>query len=384
MGHPSLLKNAQRTSVALLIIAGGLWPAGAAVEGVAITIGISVEAKKQFAAQVNKNMSEILPTVDYFARRGTSLLEIFPRLMLSQRQGQQRYDYFEALANEKPLQSGIQEYNVSFPALDIRIVNNSAKPLLLTRATLVVSNSFVDTTPLLFLEAAPDMFEFGIDNEGWGPVEQCRIQFNLDSIKQNRVPELFTFDRTFGRFESHLAVRLDEELQRSGIPKQYVTALRDVVKIKEWYSDEKQTERVRRLKATLPGAFREEEVARLSGVITYSWRNAKGQIEQRRNPLFCDIDLVPPERGAPFALTGKYEAMLRGQGNHYDVTVPISQTVPKGGVTRFALRIGAPSSSNHRLTLKLQSTGGETLESEPISLSALVPRASAVEARSRK
>lgn len=374
MGPPSLLKNAQRTSVALLIIAGGLSPAEAAIEGAAITIGISEDAKKQFAAQLHKSMSEGFPTVDYFVRRGASFLEIFPRLM------QDRSDYLEALANEKPLGSSGVGFNVSFPALDIRIVNNSSKPLLLTRATLAVSESLVDTTPLLFLNSFPEMFEFGIDNEGWGPVEQCRIQFNLNSTEQNRVPEVFTFDRTFSRFESGLTVRLDEELQRSGIPKEYVTGWRDVRKHKEWYMEETQIERAEKLRAMLPEAFREKG-APLSGVITYSWRNAKGQIEQRRNPFFCRILLDPPEYGANGPMTGKYEAMLRSQGRNYEVAVPISQSVPKNGVTRFALRIGAPSSSNHLLALKLQSTGGETLDSEQISFKVLLPRSSAKAAR---
>jgi hypothetical protein len=378
MRHSISRKCALRTFVGLLTIAQALSPTDAAVDGAAITIGISEEAQKQFAAEIEKSDDPAgFGTIEYFTRRSSSLLEVIPRVPET-RQGE-RYDYLEGLATEKPLSvsAGGCGYHVSFPALDVRIVNNSSKPLLLTRATLALNESSVDTTPLLFVNSAPSMFEFGVYNEGWGAIEECRIQFNLDYIRQDRVPEVFTFDRKFGRFEDDLTVRVDEELQRVGIPRQYITGMRDFSNLT--------TAKLEKLQAALPARLREAKGAErgvwLSGVITYSWRDGKGQMRQRRNPLFCEILLELPEYGAPGPIAGKYEAMLRSKGRDYEVTVPISQSVPKGGVTRFALRVGAPQSSFHDMKLKLQSTTGEIIESEQFKLTVLLPRSCAVQAR---
>jgi hypothetical protein len=82
------------------------------------------------------------------------------------------------------------------------------------------------------------------------------------------------------------------------------------------------------------------------------------------------------------SISGKYEAMLRRDGENYVVRLPISQHVARGGVSRFVIRLGVPCTSTHRFSFELKTTGNDSIVSEPITLNALLPRR-AVEALRR-
>jgi hypothetical protein len=67
--------------------------------------------------------------------------------------------------------------------------------------------------------------------------------------------------------------------------------------------------------------------------------------------------------------------MLRSDARDYSLSVPVSQQIEPASSKRFLVRLGAPRTSRHQFNLQLRTSRGETVESDTVALSALVPPA---------
>jgi hypothetical protein len=73
-----------------------------------------------------------------------------------------------------------------FPSLDIKVVNNTDKTILIDGALIEVERSQLEPEPILLIK--PDTYRsnslhFPIFNEGWSAANEVKIAFNLDPLK---------------------------------------------------------------------------------------------------------------------------------------------------------------------------------------------------------
>ncbi len=382
--------------------------AGRPIEGLALTVGLSAEAQKSFRKELADEGADAFPIVDYTLERDKETARITPRLLTPAAGNKKSVDYLTLLEKGGPIEPIIYspEYSVSFPNLDLKVVNNGAKTVFFSEIQVQVQSSQPDPTPLvLIFSGYSQTLFFQLMNEGWMPIESCTVKYNLFP-KKAKPPagDTFAFEKTLGRFTESVDVDIGDAAIKSGVSPKYVEKVRQYLAVQakqnqlmevklpnnadptETPEYLKTMEVVNKLYTELTttgkkqiGPFTGGE-GRVAGVLTYAWKDAAGQDQSKTVRFQADVLILPPEGlGAAGPVTGRYETMLRTQGDNYTLRVPVSQPVRKGEVDRFLLRLGLPASSRHQFRVRLRSTDGGFVESGPISLAGLLPRNAAAE-----
>ncbi len=397
----------------LLPAARGQAPAGRPIEGLTLTVGLSAEAQRDFQKQLKDEDGDSFPVIDYVADRDKEGLRIQPRLLIPEA-GERKSagasknrDYLALVEKGGPIEpiTFSPEFSVGFPSLDVKLVNNSAKAVFFSEMLVQVESSQPDTTPLpLIFSGYDQVLFFRLVNEGWGPIESCTVKFHLvpkgkgKSAAPAQAPKTPAFEKTFGRFTEDLDVDVGDAAISAGIPAKHVEKARQYVvqekkKLQLSLSGNEDSVEHRQLEAANTKLYTEltaagskklgpftDGVGRVIGSLTYTWNDAAGKAQTKTLGFQADVLLVPPDGlGAPGPVTGRYETMLRTEGENYTLAVPISQPVRKGDVDHFLLRLGLPASSRHRLRVRLRATDGSYVESGPIALAGLLPRHAAAD-----
>ena len=377
----------------------------ASLEGVGLTVGVDPQTNLFKEVETND------PMIKYSAKTANEII-ISPKLLyyhpITSENPRDLRDYLEVLAKGGPIEpmSPGGEFNLSFPGLDVKLVNNSSRPLHFSESIVDVASSHLDATPLpILLSDYDQLLYFELHEEGWSPIESCRINFSVSPKEWTREPETYRFEKQFGAFDKSIIVDVSDEIRQSGAPAAYIAKAVEYQKLQAALAVEERklsdagvenpTEDkgykamenqgpsdvdLLKLEKKLGGPFSRKGEAYLAGTIYYSWRAPDGQVKEAKTRFRTAVLTRPPEGlGAAGPVSGEYETMLKKDGENYQLRVPISQSVQPGGVSRFIVKLGAPCSSLHKLTLKLVTTAGDTVESKPIALNVLLPR-SAVDA----
>ncbi len=330
-------------------------------------------------------------------------------------EGKKKGNYLKVLAGDGPLEpigdSG--DYDITFPALDVKVVNNSKQALHLSEVRMAVEESKPDLTPLpLIFSGYSQVQHIDITNDGWGRIEKADFEFDLVGTKPKGTPGTdLPFKRTLYRIEKPVTLSLNAEFEKKGVPKELTDLAAkcftldkqqmDLLLTAEESGKEPPEDQIAKLEAEsgevmsamlkfaqapqlgpfkgkpdgIGGNFFE---CWLSGWMTYTWME-DGTEKSHRIALRAPVLILPPDGlGAAGPVEGKYEAMLQESGQNYALKVPVSQVVKPGGTTRFTVTLGVPKSSRHRFKLTLATTDAKEIDAGLVDLQALLPK-SAVE-----
>ncbi len=350
--------------------------------------------------------------IQYTGVSKDGILEITPALEDNgDDRGGGKKNYLATLAAGGPLESfGFSaEYDIAFPSLDIRMVNNGKETLHIAKVRLAVDESRIDAEPLLQIFSGYDQVQrVDLLNEGWGRIEKAEIEFDLTGKAPPAKPtgEL-PFKRTLHRIDTEAELPLHAELEKHGLPPA-LTAL-----AKEFRDVERRTRALYESAGDSWGPAADAQLAKLeaesmrihgkmmsigktlatgrfqagkdefgdlavpcwlTGWMTYTWKDGAEE-KTHRVALRVPVLILPPEGlGAPGPVIGRYEAMLRENGTGYAVEVPVSHIVKPGDTTRFTLTLGVTKSSLHRFRVALLDTRGTAIDAGPVNLRALLPR----------
>lgn len=350
--------------------------------------------------------------IQYTGAPRDGILEISPTLEDNgDGRGGNKKNYLASLAAGGPLEPfGFSaEYDIAFPSLDIRMVNNGKETLHIAKVRLAVDESRIDVEPLPQIFSGYDQVQrIDLLNEGWGRIEKAEIEFDLVSKEPPPKPtgEL-PFKRTLHRLDAEAELPLHAELEKHGLPpaltalaKEFRGVERRILALHEsagdsWGPDadaqmaklDDESMRIHGEMSTLAktlttGRFRARKdefgdlvvPCWLTGWMTYTWKDGAEE-KNHRVALRAPVLILPPEGlGAPGPVIGRYEAMLRENGADYTVEVPVSHIVKPGDTARFTVTLGVTKSSLHRFRVALLDTRGTAVDAGSVNLRTLLPR----------
>lgn len=367
--------------------------------GVGVTLKVS-DAKPQLRGGGFEEGEpvDVFPRISYIGESKQGVLGITPRLNF----GERRTDYLALLESGKvvePIQNGGTEYDVFFPAIDVRVVNNGKSTLHLSRVEIQVAESRADSTPLPMIFGGYDEVQhIRLVNEGWGRIGKAEFEFDLLDKRPKGVPQgELPFKRVLHRITEQAELGLAGELAKKGVSAEVIamagTYRENEREMHAAAMAEKDVTALEEQHLKLYGAFRamagpgcgpfwkgKDEYGEpsiqcwLHGWLTITWEDPNGP-RTMRFPILTDVLVLPPEGlGAGEPVTGRYEAMLRTEGSGYGLQVPVSQGVKPGGVSRFTLTLGVPQTSHHRFAVQLVATDGSRIDAGQVSLHGFLPR----------
>jgi hypothetical protein len=306
----------------------------------------------------------------------------------------------------------------TFPALDIKLINNTDKTIFFHEATLRVRKSRLDPRPIPVIKRNEFYRTLPLSNMGWGPMEDCVLRFallnpreqNTDRSKLAEKPQ-YPFESRLGdvevapdelsldpyfesagvdvkmlrklwqhRYETGEGVYFSEESQLgdpfddsdldiSSDVRRYVNDGRPLTRYMPWsqYTD---------LYKQSLGAFLGCE-ALIVGEVEYGQTDPDGNKSRRTNKLTAVVNLGGPPEGIPMAPSYSYQILLEVEGKDYTRTVPISHSLGAGSSDRFLIVVATEKSSVHEFDLVLKYNESEQLESKPVKLELFISRADA-------
>lgn len=367
--------------------------------GVGVTLKVSDAKPVLNTGEVEADEPvDVFPRIAYIGETKDGVLNVTPRLNF----GEKKADYLASLTSGKliePIQNGGTEYDVFFPAIDVRVVNNGKTALHLSRAEIRVLESKPDPTPLPFLFGGYDEVHYiKLVNEGWGRIEKAEFEFDLLDKRPKGAPKgELPFKRVLNRVTESAELGLTDELAKKGVSSELIAmakkyrdneramydamiAEKDGAALEEEHL--KLYEKFRAMAGPACGPFwkGKDEYGEpsihcwLHGWLNISWTDGT-DAKVLRFPIASDVLIIPPEGlGAGEPVTGRYEAMLQKEGKDYALQVPVSQVVKPGGVSRFTITLGVPQTSHHEFAVRLVSTDGSMIEGGKVSLHGFLPR----------
>jgi hypothetical protein len=376
---------------ATILVAGG-----ETIPGVGVNLAVADFQVEEYA--------ESFPTIEYRGERVGDTLSIRPRLTYVHDSGK-KLDYLQEISSGstiRPICFGWVEYNIGFPELDVRVINNSRQAIHIARVDLEVKESLPQNTPLPFLLGGYDQLHHIVFfNDGWQRVE--KVEFEFDFVRENpsRLPPRdLPFRRTLHRVEKSAELHLREDLLQKGIPRRFMELCDEFEKLRKEADkiydrkgrdgslrepDRQRLEQIYAKTADMWPAFSailEDEGSGfavqngecwLHGWMKIHWKEG-GEMQSMVHPVACPVLLIPPDGlGAPGPDSGQYDVMLRPRGRNYTLQVPVSQVAPAGGITRFKMALGVPRTGEHELLVRLVTTDGTRITGGNVRLSALLP-----------
>jgi hypothetical protein len=294
--------------------------------------------------------------------------------------------YLSRLLRGDPITPLLEPYQSSVawcpPNLDLRVVNNSDKSILVHTVVFEVEKSSRDYAPLIVMEADElwrKACHILLVNEGWGKIQNCSLMFNLSPIKKDQVRwghiwqlldtisfqgpfrhsvniadfETSTFVNLTAAFISE-DVKLDakriarEVTEYDGLPEQdYVPAQKDL------------------------GNFSSGS-ALVYGVLKFT----SFPDTQNQTVKFAAIVHLSNSglSGAAMPSSFQYHTAFQAENHNYQVSLPVSHNLKPGEADRFNIRVVAPQSSLHKFRVRLLYNQKDSVLSEPMTMRILVPR----------
>ncbi len=376
------------------------------IPGVGVKLAVSTAKPK--LAEGDEEPEGAFPKIGYRGETADGVLNIFPKLT----HGEKEKDYMAELKAGGPIGPvtfGGPEYDVFFPAIDLRVVNNSKAAMHISRVDLKIAESKPDPEPLPQIFGGYDEVQrVVLFNEGWGKIESAVFEFDLVSKEPKGKPtgEL-PFKRTLQRITKSADLSLHEELEKKGVSAELVVAAKEYreTELKTRALEEATTD-FEALEKNAEYTGLQENHGKLSekiyamaekgcgpfwkgkdesglpnitcwmhGWMTVTWLDGT-ETKSMKLAVICPVLVIPPDGlGAPGPVSGKYEVMLLREGKDYTLQVPVSHIVKPGGITRFNVTLGLPETSRHEFSISLITTDGKSIDGGKVKLAGLFPRA---------
>jgi hypothetical protein len=293
------------------------------------------------------------------------------------------------------------QWRFAFPALDIKLVNNTDKTVYFHEALFRVRRSRLDPTPVPVIRGTGYNMTITFENVGWGAMEQCLLRFSLhgwsdvESQPHSNDPP---YEAQLGDIlEDSNVVALDEFFVEAGVDLGTLETLcANEGGDKEWvyfpaesplgdlFDDTTRLtagKGARRLPvAAYEGLFAKalgpfpDGVARLAGQLDYVQTDHNGAKSRHTIGVMARVEIGGPGLGLPRPPSYSYNVRFDVDGVDYVKRVPISQWLAAGATDRFLLFIGADKSSVHDFDVVLRYNDSEHIQSRAIHLALFISR----------
>ena len=326
---------------------------------------------------------------------------------------------------------------LNYPALDIKLVNNTSQTVFLHKLIFNIKKSRVDTRPIPIIANNKSDMCIPLVNVGWGAMEKCILRFNIipdnNSYDNFELPD-YDFELDLGNIEPYNFSRRNNGLikgypieacfREAGIDVELLKSLQEFSRYDRQYiyfppansighpfeqsnpviPGEKRlsmTEYESLLKRAI-GCFQNGK-AFIVGELNYVETNYEGHKIQRTNQLKHLVNLTkkialyerflygkPPSSrlGAPAPPSSEYSIGFENQEENYNkvnykfathkdnyqVVLPeISYSLTPGEADRFLVYIEVEKSSIHEFDIILMYNNSEQLKSQDIKLELFRP-----------
>jgi hypothetical protein len=245
-----------------------------------------------------------------------------------------RLPYLE-LVERGELVSGVNylgsPFKWRFPELSIKLVNNTERTHVLSRALLEIVSSEVFDKPVLLVEDL-SVNQLVFRNEGWGEVVNPEVWFTVsESLKGDEVP-------LFVENEHHHS--LNNFPESASLP----------------------------IEPYLPRRLRDASVVSVQGRLDY------GQAEERRSLNFRTRVSLQVRAAVGIPPSREYDAFFKAGESGQTFEIGLAQEIRPGDSDHFLIRLGSDRSSRSRIRIRFQTAGGKVLPGSEILIDLFVPR----------
>lgn len=330
-------------------------------------------------------------TLTYTSRASREALAISPSMR-----------YQEAAASGLPIDPVEHYWNpfrCQFPALDVVLVNNSVKTLVLVEAVVEVAISKPDFSPLIVIPSNTWGMKLQIKNEGWGKISNAKLRCNLLPTQANgympdppihhiEIGEEFSHSFEIGDFAESAEVDLRDTLRDLGVD---IDAINKAPKRSQMIYAMNAMQRGEDTRhAKHMGRFPDMENDKawspfpdgyvvVAGLLEFDAADADGEESHYSLPIRARVFMFDVRLDQPIPPSYQYSAELEHTGVDYEVPVKLSQTLKPGEADRFTIRLACTQSAFHEFRIRWRFVGGLSSRSYPIRLHQLVPRTFSVE-----
>lgn len=234
-------------------------------------------------------------------------------------------------------------FDWKFPELSFKVSNTTKKAIYFSELIISIKANSLNTDPILLVEENFDGL-INIHNQGWGPVHDAQLDFELDI----RVP-------------SREAAGVTKHIVRKQIP---IASFVDFILFDATPFIPAQ------LVGKKPRNSYDGLWATLTGTLTYKKTSGNPTLFRFESP----INFGPPPKPfiPPSAVV--YDVFLSAGVAPQTVRVPISQLVQTDSVDQFLIRIGTDRSARFEFTAQLRTTDGQVMSAGQFLLDIFVPR----------
>jgi len=254
-----------------------------------------------------------------------------------------------------------------YPALSVKVVNNTDKTLLLSEAVLQIEKSTVDTRPILAVYSPGSMGRFWFANEGWGRVRDPHLALSFYGPTCSSDVSVPTQDVPLTTFldgpSVDISKLIDPTLRSASL---------------ECPSEAEKSKLPPYMRANPFYGCKQTEIC-VRGTLSY--------LQEDNSPFqfrFKTKVYLGPIPAPPVMPSYTYDVRLEAGKAGYSIRVPISQEIQPGKTDHFLLQVASDKTSTYDLNLKIYDAQGKAEWSGDIDLEVFVPRSNAGLGKPRK
>ena len=288
---------------------------------------------------------------------------------------------------------------MQFPSLDVVLVNNSTRTLVVSEAILEVATSRPDFSPVIVIPSNTCRMKLIVRNEGWGKISNAVLRCNLlptsnrgympdPPIDHIEIATEFAHEFAIGDFAEAAEIDLRDTLRTLGV---------DIEAIDTAPSRNQMLFAMHAMQnggdvghAKHMGRFPDVEddnawspfpdgYVVVAGRLDFDSVNHLGVDTRFSLPVRARVFMFNERFDQPMPPSYQYSAELEHTGADYEVPVKLCQTLRTGEADRFTIRIACTQSAFHDFRIRWHFVGGLSCQSYNIRLHHFVPRTFACE-----
>lgn len=299
-------------------------------------------------------------SLEYIYKRDNTSVMISPSM-----------EYLHRLATDgiiTPISYIYQPFEWNFPGMDIKLINNSSKTLLVTEIVFRDIVSLFDPLPVLLLRKrafSANARHILIENHGWGDIKNLRMKLSAGPINLD-----FDINHTISRFSHELFI--------GDISNEINVDISDVLIDYGYIS---KAENMRRLRNRNNGFLDESEdenglydYTKVYGLLLYSGTDYTGAVKDFATKFEAVVYLHQWSfPGVPLPPSEFYNVKFDYNKQNYTICKSVSQMIKPGDCDRFVMTIGCEKSAHHDFAVDVITNLG-TLTIPKVTLDEFVPR----------
>ena len=272
--------------------------------------------------------------------------------------------------------------NEHHPVLDVTIVNNSEKTILVNELLIDVEESYLDKNPFVLFHESVGILS--IEDRGWRSWKNAKFRFSL--LPENQPFDgKYKFERILYPSEEGMSIPMYDCFVQSGIDFTKICSSSIVYKSKHgeipyWDScadaDPASIDTLKKLLYPIElrrEIFLDETGEEKEGCYIDPYLVLHGELIFDNNSRFKvggTVRFISSEGwGAPYLECSRLvDVQLRTKGNNYTIKYPVSHYLKKGDVDRIAIQIDADKTSYHKFRVRLHNANQIDIKTDPIDL----------------